>query len=52
MAIVETEGLSAGEKVRYATQMTPVEEGLYTIYAYLYENGRRIGYQVEHVYVK
>ncbi len=52
LAIIETAELSAGEEVRYGAEMTPVEEGLYTIYAYLYEAGRRIGYQVEHVYVK
>jgi hypothetical protein len=52
LAIINTEMLSAGEEVRYRAEMTPVEEGLYTIYTYLYDEGRRVGYQVEHVYVK
>ena len=52
LAIMKTEELHAGEEDRYKTEMTPVEEGLHTIYAYLHDDGRRIGYQVEHVYVR
>jgi hypothetical protein len=52
LATIETAELSAGEEIRYSAEMTPEEEGLYTIYAYLYGDGRRIGYQVEHVYVR
>ena len=52
LSTIQTAELSAGQEVRYAAEVTPEEEGLYTIYAYLYDDGRRIGYQVEHVSVK
>jgi hypothetical protein len=50
LAEIETQELSAGEEVSHAAEITPEVEGLYTIYAYLYDGSRRIGYQVEHIY--
>jgi hypothetical protein len=52
LAVVETKALSAGEEATYSAEITPDEEGLYTVYAYLYDGVRRIGRQVEHVYVR
>ncbi len=52
LAIVETKALSAGEEATYSAEVTPDEDGLYTIYAYLYDGVRRIGREVEYVYVR
>lgn len=52
LAIVEIKELSTGEEARYAAEVTPEEEGLYTIHAYLYDGIRRIGHQVEKIFVK
>ncbi len=52
LAIVETKSLSPGEEATYSAEVTPDEEGLYTIYAYLYDGVRRIGREVEYVYVR
>jgi hypothetical protein len=52
LATVETKQLEAGEEVRYTAEITPEEEGLYTVYAYLYDGVRRIGREKEYVYVQ
>lgn len=52
LAIVETKSLSRGEEATCSAEIIPEEEGLYTIYAYLYEGVRRIGREVEYVYVE
>lgn len=44
--------LEAGELVRHTAEFVPQEVGLYKIYAYLYSEVRRIGRQIEQVYVK
>jgi hypothetical protein len=49
---VETESLSTNEEARYSAEMTPDKEGMYTIYAYLYDGARRIGHELEQVYVQ
>jgi hypothetical protein len=49
---VETQALSANEQARYSAEITPEEEGMYTIYAYLYDGAKRIGHELEQVYVK
>jgi hypothetical protein len=49
---VETQALSANEQARYSAELTPEEEGMYTIYAYLYDGAKRIGHELEQVYVK
>jgi hypothetical protein len=49
---VETQALSRNEQARYSAEITAEEEGMYTIYAYLYADTRRIGHELEQVYVK
>lgn len=49
---VETEALSTNEEARYSAEITAEEGGMYTIYAYLYDGARRIGHELERVYVK
>jgi CheY-like chemotaxis protein len=49
---VETQALSKDEQARYSAELTPEEEGMYTLYAYLYDGPRRIGYEIERVYVQ
>jgi hypothetical protein len=51
LAIIDTKELSAGEEARYSTEIEAKEEGLYTIYAYLYDGVKRIGRETEYVYV-
>jgi hypothetical protein len=51
IANVETKELAFGEEVRYAVEIMPDTNGLYKIYAYLYNNGKRIGREVEKVFV-
>jgi hypothetical protein len=49
---VETQTLSTNEQARYSAEITPEEEGMYTLYAYLYDGAKRIGHELEQVYVK
>lgn len=51
LAIVEIKSLSPTETTVYAVEFTPQEEGLYSLYAYLYKDAKRIDRRVEHVYV-
>jgi hypothetical protein len=51
LADIETKPLEVGERARYMAEFTPRTEGLYTVYAYLYAGHRRIGRELEHVYV-
>jgi hypothetical protein len=44
--------LSVGEEARYSAEFTPKETGYYTIYAYLYHEGRRIGCKTESIYAQ
>lgn len=52
LAIVETKELELGEEATYSAEITPEEEGLYTLYAYLYDGVRRIGREVETIRVE
>ena len=52
LAIVETKELAPGEEATYSAEVTPEEEGLYTLYAYLYDGVRRIGREVETIRVE
>lgn len=52
LGTIETETLSAHQQARYAAEIAPRQEGMYTIYAYLYDGAKRIGHELEHVYVK
>lgn len=51
LASVETKALSPDEEATYSAEVAPDEEGLYTIYAYLYDGVNRIGRRIEHVHV-
>ena len=44
--------LSVGEEARYSAEFTPKETGYYTIYAYLYHEGKRIGCKTESIYAQ
>jgi hypothetical protein len=52
LASVETKALSPNEEVTYSAEITPEEAGMHTIYAYLYDDGRRIARETEYVYAK
>jgi hypothetical protein len=43
LAEIKTKKLSHGEEVSYTAKITPKEMGYYTVYASLYDKGRRIG---------
>ena len=49
---IDTKALKPSETVRYTAEFSPEEEGLYTIYTYLYAGARRIGREIEHVSVR
>lgn len=51
LASVETKALSPNEEASYSAEVTPDEEGLHTIYAYLYDGVKRIGRRIEHIHV-
>ncbi len=46
-ATIDIKDLPVGEEARYTAEFTPKETGYYTIYAYLYDGWRRIGYKTE-----
>ena len=52
LGTVEPKDLVADEEVRYAVEITPQHEGMYALYAYLYDGARRIGHELEHVRVR
>jgi len=51
-AELNVKDLSIGEESRYTAEFTPKETGYYTIYAYLYDGWRRIGYETETIYTR
>mgnify|MGYP001078634614 CR=1 FL=1 len=52
LARVETKALSSDEEVTYSAEITPEEAGMHTIYAYLYDDGKRIARETEYVYAR
>lgn len=52
LAQMETQALDAGEEAQYAAEFDVDQEGVYTIYAYLYDRARRIGREIDHVQVR
>ena len=52
LAQVKTKNLSIGEEASYTAKITPKEEGLYTVYASLYDNNRRIGREFDTIWVE
>jgi len=51
LAAIETKALAPGETARYGAEITVEKRGAYTIYAYLYDDFKRIGRRTEHIYV-
>ena len=51
-ATMEIKDLPVGEEARYSAEFTPKETGYYTIYAYLYDGWKRIGYKTESIYAR
>ena len=51
-AKINIKELSTGEEARYTAEFTPNETGDYTIYAYLYDGPRRIGYKTDFIYAQ
>jgi len=51
-ATIDIKDLPVGEEARYSAEFTPKETGYYTIYAYLYDGWRRIGYKTETIYAR
>ena len=43
--------LSAREVVQPTVDLTPEEEGIYVLHAYLYDGPRRIGHEIEYLSV-
>jgi len=50
-SIVEVGALAAEEETTRRFKMRPEEEGSFTIHAYLCDGGRRIGHEMDYVYV-
>jgi hypothetical protein len=51
-ATIDIKDLPIGEEARYTVEFTPQETGVYTIYAYLYDGWKRIGYKTESIYAR
>jgi hypothetical protein len=51
-AKIKIKELSAGEVARYTAEFTPNETGDYTVYAYLLDGSKRIGYKTDLVYAQ
>jgi hypothetical protein len=51
-ATIDIKDLPVGEESRYTAEFTPKETGYYTIYAYLYDGWKRIGYKTESIYAR
>jgi hypothetical protein len=51
-AKIDIKELSAGEEARYTAEFTPTETGDYTVYAYLFDGSKRIGYKTDLVYAQ
>jgi len=51
-AEINMKELSVGEEARYSAEFTPKETGWYTLYAYLYDERRRIGHTATAIFVE
>jgi len=51
-AKIDIKELSAGEEARYTAEFTPNETGDYTVYAYLFDGSKRIGFKTDFVYAQ
>jgi hypothetical protein len=51
-AKVDIKELSTAEEARYTAEFTPNETGDYTVYAYLFDGSKRIGYKTDVIYAQ
>jgi len=51
-AKIDIKELSVGEEARYTAEFTPKETGRYSIYAYLYDEWRRIAHKMDYIYAQ
>jgi hypothetical protein len=51
LGTIQPKNLTEKERARYTVEFVPDEEGMYTVYAYLYDGTKRIGHELEQVYV-
>ena len=49
-AKIDIKELSVGEEARYTAEFTPKETGRYAVYAYLYDEWRRIDHKMDYIY--
>ena len=49
-AKIDIKELSVGEEARYTAEFTPKETGRYAVYAYLYDEWRRIAHKMDYIY--
>ena len=51
-ATITLKDLPVGEEARYTAEFTPKDTGYYTIYAYLYDDWRKIGHKTDNIYAE
>ena len=51
-AAIAIKDLSAGEEARYTAEFTPKETGRYSVYAYLYDEWKRIDYKMNYIFAQ
>jgi hypothetical protein len=51
-AKIDIKELSVGEEARYTAEFTPKETGRYAVYAYLYDEWRRIDHKMDYIYAQ
>jgi hypothetical protein len=51
-AAIDIKELPVGEKARYTAEFTPKETGRYSVYAYLYDEWRRIDHKMNYIYAQ
>jgi hypothetical protein len=52
LATMKTKSIKPGEIAKYSAEITPEDEGLYEIHAYLHDGNRRIDHKTDSLYVK
>lgn len=52
LATIKTKELLLGEEATYTAEITPLEEGFYTIYSYLYDGVDRLDQRTETIWVR
>jgi hypothetical protein len=52
LGTVQPKDLLEKERARYTVEFVPEQDGMYTVYAYLYDGAKRVGHELEQVYVE